>query len=245
MASIVSDGPSDFAQLLVDANAEALSGAAVNCLLAATSSRSIDLGERRREGMFFSDVDFAREVARLLHSKMPVNGKVLRPGVRDGGLVTRSTPERLPIEATLEATLMLGGGRLAGIEKRADLAAVARARQVALARFRGRFVDPIAQHRPLLTDWGTGQASNAAALCLDMLVAARAPSVPIAAVLPEVLRCGTRYAQFRARLVDAGLAGRFTSRGLFDAWTDVDVFTTLLESVASDLGNRHRPSARQ
>ena len=62
-----------------------------------------------------------------------------------------------------------------------------------------------------------------------MLVAARAPSVPIAAVLPEVLRCGTRYARFRARLVDAGLAGRFTSRGRFDAWTDVDVFTTLLE----------------
>ncbi len=279
MASIVFDGPSDFTQLLVDANAEALSGSAVTMLGRAEQPilngvpyrvfrQSTDLCERRHEGMFFSGPDLAREVAGFLHARMPAGGLVLDPACGIGDLLL-AYAERLPIEATLDATLRAWGRQLAGIEKRADLAAMARARLVALARFRGRFVEPItsidgcfpaiivgdmfeeadriAQADGLLlnppfgqttdhavSDWGTGQLS-AAALCLDMLVGARAPGVPVAAVLPEVLRCGTRYARFRARLADAGLGGRFASRGRFDPWTDVDVFTTLLESGATDL----------
>src|SRR3546814_11062698 len=49
-------------------------------------------------------------------------------------------------------------------------------------------------------------------------------------IFPEVLRCGTRYERFRARIQKAGLSGTFISHGTFDRWTDVDVFTTLLES---------------
>ena len=68
---------------------------------------------------------------------------VLDPACGMGDLLL-AYAERLPIEATLEETLDAWGRQLAGIEKRADLAAVARARLVALARFRGRFVEPIA-----------------------------------------------------------------------------------------------------
>jgi hypothetical protein len=83
-----------------------------------------------------------------------------------------------------------------------------------------------------VTEWSSGHLS-AAALFLDVLVKAKRPQSPIAAVLPEVLRCGTRYARFRNRLSEAGYGGEFVSAGRFDSWTDVDVFTTLLsENVA-------------
>lgn len=76
--------------------------------------------------------------------------------------------------------------------------------------------------------WAAGQI-NAAALFLDALLSGPAPIKPIAAVLPEVLRSGSRYGRFRAHLAECGLVGTFSSEGRFDAWTDVDVFTTLLE----------------
>src|SRR3546814_3229031 len=70
-------------------------------------------------------------------------------------------------------------------------------------------------------EWGSGRIS-AAALYLDELVTLRTPGTPIAAILPEVLRCGTRYERFRARIQKAGLSGTFISHGTFDRWTDVD-----------------------
>lgn len=82
--------------------------------------------------------------------------------------------------------------------------------------------------------WGSGKLSSAA-LFLDALIAASPSGAPVAAVLPEVLRCGSRYAAFRARLSELGISGGFTSRGRFDAWTDVDVFTTLLRAVPETL----------
>lgn len=75
--------------------------------------------------------------------------------------------------------------------------------------------------------WAAGQI-NAAALFLDALLSARPDIRPISAVLPEVLRGGSRYARFRDHLLAHGLTGAFESQGRFDAWTDVDVFTTLL-----------------
>jgi len=82
--------------------------------------------------------------------------------------------------------------------------------------------------------WGAGKIS-AAALCLDFLVQNRHPAAPIAAILPEVLRCGSRYSRFRAHLAEAGIGGGFMSRDRFDRWTDVDVFTTLLMNVDAPL----------
>lgn len=76
-------------------------------------------------------------------------------------------------------------------------------------------------------DWAAGEI-NAAAIFLDHLTTAIRPDTPIAAVLPEVLRCGSRYERFRAMLITRGYAGSFKIEGRFDAWTDVDVFTTLL-----------------
>src|SRR3546814_1375254 len=93
-------------------------------------------------------------------------------------------------------------------------------------------------------EWGSGRIS-AAALYLDDLVTLRTPGTPIAAILPEVLRCGTRYERFRARIQKAGLSGTFISHGTFDRWTDVDVFTTLLESRNGTLRSEEHTSELQ
>ena len=81
--------------------------------------------------------------------------------------------------------------------------------------------------------WSAGQ-TNAAALFLDALLDGTRVPRPIAAVLPEVLRGGSRYKRFRKHLADRGLAGRFQSLGRFDAWADVDVFVTLLKRSDTD-----------
>lgn len=80
---------------------------------------------------------------------------------------------------------------------------------------------------PEKLDWASGEI-NAAAIFLDRLTSAIKPSAPIAAVLPEVLRCGARYERFRSLLSQRDYTGTFALRGRFDPWTDVDVFTTLL-----------------
>jgi hypothetical protein len=81
---------------------------------------------------------------------------------------------------------------------------------------------------PEKLEWGSGEI-NAAAIFLDHLVTVVRPTVPIAAVLPEVLRCGSRYERFRSRLSERGYSGSFNAHGRFDPWTDVDVFSTLLK----------------
>jgi hypothetical protein len=93
------------------------------------------------------------------------------------------------------------------------------------------FNPPFGQTKPVTTpDWAAGQI-NAAALFLEALIGSAHPRVkPIAAVLPEVLRSGSRYVRFRAHLESIGVTGAFKSEGRFDAWTDVDVFTTLLKA---------------
>ena len=83
--------------------------------------------------------------------------------------------------------------------------------------------------------WSSGQI-NAAAIFLTGLLANRKPAASISALLPEVLRCGSRYAHFREHLRKEGLGGSYRSFGRFDSWTDVDVFSTLLRtSEGADL----------
>ncbi|MEO0419079.1 MAG: hypothetical protein AAF249_09455 [Pseudomonadota bacterium] len=76
--------------------------------------------------------------------------------------------------------------------------------------------------------WSAGSV-NAAALFLAELIAQKRDSSPVSAILPEVLRCGSRYEVFREYLKDLNLSGTYLSLGRFDPWTDVDVFSTLIQ----------------
>lgn len=76
-------------------------------------------------------------------------------------------------------------------------------------------------------DWSAGSV-NSAALFLVELIERKKDSAAISALLPEVLRCGSRYAAFRNYLRGMGVGGNYTSLGRFDTWADVDVFSTLI-----------------
>ena len=71
--------------------------------------------------------------------------------------------------------------------------------------------------------WTSG-AVNAAAIFLERTLAATRIGTRIVAILPEVLRCGARYAAFRSQVESQARLKRLKPFGLFDNDADVDVF---------------------
>jgi hypothetical protein len=76
---------------------------------------------------------------------------------------------------------------------------------------------------PLSCTWTSGLTTEAA-LFADAVLSRASPGARLAAVLPEVLRAGTRYARFRGELERKLAISAVTVVGPFDALTDVDVF---------------------
>lgn len=76
--------------------------------------------------------------------------------------------------------------------------------------------------------WGTGK-TNAAALFLEACVLHATEGTRIVAILPDVLRSGSRYRKWRELIESRSRERRVQLYGQFDRWTDVDVF--ILELV--------------
>lgn len=272
MKSEAESKKTEYSLLLSYANREASSGIGANLeniehhpILNGEPYRvfrsSVDLSQRRQQGTFFSSQKLSREIADLLHARLPADSLIVDPTCGMGDLLL-AYAELLPIKHSLQETLAFWGKLLGGIDLRSDLVEMAKARLITLARLRGKFHDPIegiSEYFPLLkvgsmfdnfelvrqadgflfnppfgqtsvhniSEWGSGRI-NSAALYLDSLLEHRRTNAPVAAILPEVLRCGTRYSRFRSRLLSLGIRGDFSSKGRFDSWTDVDIFTTLL-----------------
>jgi hypothetical protein len=81
----------------------------------------------------------------------------------------------------------------------------------------GRVVLPSRQR------WAEGLTSEAAPFTLDVLRRVR-PGAFVSAILPDVLRSGTRYAHWRHEIESIAEIVGIEVVGLFDSWTDVDVF---------------------
>ena len=80
--------------------------------------------------------------------------------------------------------------------------------------------------------WSNGQVS-AAAVFMDRVLAKCEKGTNVAAILPDVLRSGTRYEKWRDHISRQAAVRRASIWGIFDPWADVDVF--LLEgSVGSE-----------
>ena len=77
-------------------------------------------------------------------------------------------------------------------------------------------------------DWGTGNVSSAAVF-LDAILKSAKPGAIIASILPEVLRCGTRYKKLRQKLGTLSTELGQVSLGQFDKWTDIDVFASRIQ----------------
>lgn len=72
-------------------------------------------------------------------------------------------------------------------------------------------------------DWAQGSTSQAAFFALDG-VRALAVGSGFSAILPDVLRSGSRYEDWRSRMDATVITHEITPYGRFDPYTDVDVF---------------------
>jgi hypothetical protein len=86
-------------------------------------------------------------------------------------------------------------------------------------------------------DWGSGRVTAAAPFTLEVVARARR-GARIAAVLPDVLRCGARYGKWRDAIDKLADVEDLDVVGPFDRWTDVDVFVAHLRRR----GKRQEPA---
>lgn len=78
---------------------------------------------------------------------------------------------------------------------------------------------PLVEPQP----WGDGLTSQAAPFTLDVLKRCD-KNTKVAAILPDVLRSGSRYQKWREEVARIAKIESIEVVGLFDSWTDVDVF---------------------
>lgn len=71
--------------------------------------------------------------------------------------------------------------------------------------------------------WASGRVS-AAAVFMEACVRYATAGTVVVAILPEVLRSGARYHKWRQHITNRASVDLVESYGLFDKWTDVDVF---------------------
>lgn len=76
--------------------------------------------------------------------------------------------------------------------------------------------------------WGSGRITEAGLWVIEVLNRLSSQGRAVA-ILPDVLRAGSRYARWRAEVASIARIGQVESLGQFDAATDVDVFLVDLE----------------
>ena len=79
---------------------------------------------------------------------------------------------------------------------------------------------------PEACSWGSGKV-NSAAVFMDTCVLRSEPGTQIIAILPDVLRSGSRYAKWRQLFEERVAIRRIKIVGQFDRHTDVDVFVVV------------------
>jgi len=79
---------------------------------------------------------------------------------------------------------------------------------------------------PEACSWGSGKV-NSAAVFMDASVSRSEPGTQIIAILPDVLRSGSRYAKWRQLFEERVALRKIQIVGQFDRHTDVDVFVVV------------------
>ena len=88
--------------------------------------------------------------------------------------------------------------------------------------------------------WAEGNV-NAAAVFAEVVANRSRPGTEIVAILPDVLRSGTRYRRWRKMMEGLGRINDVCSHGLFDRWANVDVFLLATTAGKSALDERPQP----
>lgn len=211
---------------------------------AATALRKlIPLRDRRNLGAFFTPQKLAEELAAPLAD---IRGEaiILDPCCGAGDLLLASMRAIAPAQATSSAHVKIHG---TDIVREFTKVALARLR-FQLEKLSLDNIDIDVMHSdgldsdglvdathiiinppfglsdaPSSCSWTSGRVNKAALFIADILPHVQVGTY-IHAILPDVLRCGTRYARWR-RLVEQQVhIESIKSLGRFDRWTDVDVF---------------------
>ena len=204
--------------------------------------RLVPLHHQRRLGAFFTSHELADELADPLRS---AKGRVTvaDPCCGAGDLL-------LAAARALQGPVRLGVARASfvGIDLVHEFAQVARMRFALLARTFGLDVSARisagdgmaapavgdASHvllNPPFTvvqshercEWAQGNVNGAAHFLARLVVRLR-PGTEVSAILPDVLRSGTRYRKWREFMADHLDFDTPEPKGRFDTWTDIDVF---------------------
>ena len=85
-------------------------------------------------------------------------------------------------------------------------------------------------------DWTSGKV-NAAALFMEACIVHANRGTRIVAILPDVLRSGSRYVKWRRFIESRSRIRRIELHGKFDRWTDVDVFVLEIEIQEESTGS--------
>lgn len=210
---------------------------------------------RRRQGIFFSGVQWASVIAGALPAERCE--RIVDPACGIGDLLLAAA-RQLPLGPTLDATLKAWAGRLIGVDLYGPFLALAWHRLQALAMERHGLAHPrlrLATVCPatfrvansLREPWqlragdglvmnppfqaiaaprgtinGTGRVT-AALPFLERAVGHAPPGVHIVALVPEVMRSGSRYARLRDWLAQRCQQLRFEAHGLFSQEANIDV----------------------
>lgn len=92
--------------------------------------------------------------------------------------------------------------------------------------------------------WAKGQVSRAA-LFVEQVLEVIDSRCHVVAILPDVLRTGARYERWRALIGRQSRISLIKPLGLFDEYTDVDVFLLVAQRLHNDRGAEHEKSLNQ
>lgn len=214
----------------------------LNGLAAAELRRLLPLAERRRIGAFFTSHELADELASPL-SSLRSDAVIVDPCCGAGDLLLaamRALGEQVRQGAA--------SAELVGVDIVPDFSKVARMRCELQTRVLGldlvgRFSSGDGRSSSLLGDathvllnppyaavpsckgreWAQGNVNGAADFLARIVTRLRA-GVEVSAILPDVLRSGSRYRRWRSFIAERLDIGPPEPQGRFDRWTDVDVF---------------------
>ena len=234
---------------------EAFAVKSVNGLASEEVRRLVSLDNRRQNGIFFTDSKLANRVLRGLQPVFTKQSKIYDPACGAGNLLIsvadylRSESQMLMNEGSFMGTDIhkpfLEAARLRFLINELLFSPDCKSDKIKKkdARFVVKqcdglfhnefyqkathiFTNPpfnLVQTKEKL-DWSQGQVS-AAALFMDKIVQYVNTGTSIYAILPDVLRSGTRYEKWRRHITKQCVVERIELLGQFDKYADVDVFS--------------------
>jgi hypothetical protein len=200
--------------------------------------RLVPINARKEAGIFFTSTMLSDKVADHLAPMLRTGSKLVDPACGAGNLLL-ACAKYLPSGCNLQDTLEIWSNHILGYDLHYEFIRAAQTQDVCM------IVNPPFGYMQAPEDcqWAAGKI-QIAGWFLEKLLRTAPEGQHVVAVLPDVLRSGTRYRKWRDMLsrlcvsIDIELAGRF------DTNTDVDVFILYAVAGVDDTGQFQWPVLR-